>query len=236
MTSEWNVHPYDAIERLELNMWEVEGDIPDMGLRRRMVVIKRSDSRLVIHNGIALHEDDMAEIEAWGEPTYLLVPSSYHRLDAAAYKARYPQIKVFCPEGAHKAVSEVVAVDGSYDDFPEDQRVKVFHLEGIKKKEGGLLIHHGPSMGSTTLVVNDAIFNQPHLSGIEGWIMWLLGSTGAAKVTRIFRWLVIHKRKPFKEHLLRLAATPGLSRLVMSHGDIIEDEVAATLKRVASKL
>lgn len=239
---EWNVLHYDPIERLGSNIWAVEGDLPGMALHRRMVILKRADGRLVIHSCMALHEDHMKEIEAWGEPAYLLVPSSWHRLDAAAYKLRYPNIRVLCPEGARKKVSEVVEVDGTYDDFEPDEYIDLFHLDGLKKAEGGMLVRHadaeseGDEPNQATLVVNDAIFNQAHISGFEGWVMRLMGSTGGPRVTRIFRWFVVKNKAAYREHLLRLAKTPDLVRIIMSHGQHIDEQPRNTLLQIANTL
>src|SRR5690606_38404698 len=80
---------HGPLERLEDNLWRVEGALPNMALRRVMTVVRMADGRLVIHSAIALPDELMAQIEAWGRPSYLLVPNAYHRLDAPAYKARY---------------------------------------------------------------------------------------------------------------------------------------------------
>jgi len=37
-------------------------------------------------------------------------------------------------------------------------------------------------------------------------------------------------------HLERLAATPGLCRLVPSHGDLVEGDAGAVLRQVAARL
>ena len=88
--TEWKVLRHGPIERLANNLWWVQGTLPGMSLKRAMVIAKMSDSRLVIHNGIALEKAAMHEIERWGQPAFLIVPNGGHRLDAAGYKARYP--------------------------------------------------------------------------------------------------------------------------------------------------
>src|SRR5882757_7923482 len=89
--TDWNVKWHGPIERLAENLWWVQGAIPNMSLKRTMVIVRLSDGRLVIHNGIALGAEAMEEIERWGRPAFLLVPNGIHRLDAPAYKRRYPE-------------------------------------------------------------------------------------------------------------------------------------------------
>jgi hypothetical protein len=78
--------------------------MPLMDLPRRMTVVRLIDSRLVVFSAIALDEVEMAALEAFGRPTFLIVPSDKHRLDAKIWKDRYPEIQVVAPEGARTKV------------------------------------------------------------------------------------------------------------------------------------
>jgi hypothetical protein len=132
----WKVLSHGEIEKLEPNLWRVVGTLPGMGLKRVMTLVRLDDGRIVVHSAIALDQASMAEIEAWGTPAVLLVPSRYHRLDAPAYLDRYPNLSVLCPKGSKSGVQQVVRVDGDYDDFGEDSTLKVEHLDGVAKGEG----------------------------------------------------------------------------------------------------
>jgi hypothetical protein len=104
----WKVLSHGEIEKLEPNLWRVVGTLPGMGLKRVMTLVRLDDGRIVVHSAIALDQASMAEIEAWGTPAVLLVPSRYHRLDAPAYLDRYPNLpESECP------VSERVEVGRS---------------------------------------------------------------------------------------------------------------------------
>ncbi|MBC7173841.1 MAG: hypothetical protein H5U40_15480, partial [Polyangiaceae bacterium] len=113
---EWKVLEHGPLVPLAENLWWVSGSLPGMSLRRSMVVARSADGSLVIHSAIALREDAMRQIESFGRPAHLIVPSRYHRLDAPAYKKRFPEMRVYAPRGSHAAVSEVIAVDGTYED------------------------------------------------------------------------------------------------------------------------
>src|SRR5215831_12682733 len=205
----WTVFPHRPIEKLADNLWRVEGDIPQGGGTRVMTLARLADGRLVVHNAIALEEPLMQEIEAFGRPAIIVVPNGFHRLDAKVYKARYPDAKVYCPEGARKKVEQVVNVDGSYDDAPHDDRVTFAHLEGTKKAEGVLVVR---SNDGTTVTLNDSLCNLPKTSGFMGFVF---GPTGHPSVARIARWLVVKDKLSFKAHLNRLADTPDLARVIV---------------------
>jgi hypothetical protein len=106
----WKVLPHGKLEKIDENILTVVGDIrmPLMDLPRRMTVVRLSDSRLVVFSAIALDEKEMATLEAFGRPAYLIVPSDKHRLDAKIWKDRYPAMQVVAPEGARAKVEETV--------------------------------------------------------------------------------------------------------------------------------
>lgn len=62
-----------------------------------MVLYCLPNSALLIHSPIALNESEMNKLETLGTPSILIVPNRIHRLDAAVYKQRYPQIRIVCP-------------------------------------------------------------------------------------------------------------------------------------------
>ena len=98
----WNVLPHGKLTPMDDGMLTVEGRIkmPLMDLPRRMTVVRLHDSRLVVWSAIALDDAAMATFEAFGRPAFLVVPNDHHRLDAKAWKNRYPELKVISPEGA----------------------------------------------------------------------------------------------------------------------------------------
>ncbi len=231
--TEWKVLPHEPVVEVAENLWTVVGSLPGMPLKRVFSIARMSDGRLCLHNGIALGESSMKQIENHGEPAFLIVPNGYHRLDAPAFKARYPGLKVICPSGAKEKVAEVVEVNGTYTDFPTDDAVKLYHLEGINDAEGVMEVR---SADGVTLVFNDAIFNMEHQKGIHGLVFRVLGSTGGPRTSRLFKLLVLKDKRAFKEHLLRLSEIPKLKRIIVSHGAPITDAPSEVLKQVAQKV
>ena len=230
----WTVLPHDPWERLTDNVWTVSGALPDMALRRRMTAVKLSDGRVVIHGAACLEEPAMRELEAWGEPSVMVVPNGFHRLDAHAWKARYPSIQVLCPADADAAVRKVVAVDGHYDAFPRDAKVTMTPLEGMSRRvPEGVLSAVAPD-GRATLVFNDALFNHPHMPGFSGWVMKTMGSTGGPRVSGLMSLVGVSDRKALSAHYRKLADTRGLAFALPGHGDVIGGDVKAVLTQVAS--
>jgi hypothetical protein len=226
----WTVLPHRPIEKLESNLWRVEGDLPGGNGTRVMTLVKLDTGGLVVHNAIALEEEQMKEIEAFGAPEYIIVPNGFHRLDAKVFKQRYPNAKVLCPAAATKKVKQVVEVAGTLDDGPKDPNVKILHLAGTKDHEGVLDVTSG---SKRTLVFNDVINNLPKLGGMIGV---MLAPTGRVAVPRIFRWFFVKNKQAFTSGIEKLADTPELTRIIMSHGKMLTEKPADALRSALTTL
>jgi hypothetical protein len=229
----WRVLPHGPIEKLSERVWRIEGQLPRMPMKRVMTVARRSDGGLVVHNGIALAEKEMAEIEAWGPVVAIAVPNGYHRLDARVFHERFPAARVVCPPGARKKVEEVVPVTVAYGDEPADDAVAFEVLDGTKGGEGAMIVRDG---GGTTLVLNDIVFNMPHVAGFSGFMLRrVTASTGGPRISRIARWFLARDKPALRTHLERLAELPRLTRAIVSHHQVIE-QPARVLRQLAATL
>lgn len=196
-----------------------------------MTVARRSNGELVVHNAIALEESAMKELESFGPIGFIVVPNGVHRLDAPRFKERYPNAKVVCPEGSKKKVSQVVPVDLTYDAFPKDDRIELRTLEGTNRAEGVMIV---TTNAGTSLVFNDALFNMPHLPGVQGFVLrHVTQSSGGPRVSRIFRLAMMKDKAAFRTSLRALAETPDLRRILCSHHETIDVDPRGTLTRVA---
>jgi hypothetical protein len=220
----WTVLAHEPIQKAAENFWWVEGSMP-AGSKRKMSVMRLGDGSLMVHNAIALEEAAMQELEAFGRVAYIVVPNGFHRQDARIWKDRYPSAKVVCPSGSKKKVSAIVPVDLDYKDAPGDEGVRLHYFDGCKEREGYAEVK---SADGATLVVNDMICNLPKTGGPMGF---LLGPTGQPSVPRFTRWFVVKQRGPLAEHVDRLAATPGLRRVILSHGENLMTDPRASLER-----
>lgn len=232
--SDWKVGEHGPIQKLESNLWRVEGEVAGTSLRRVMVLAKMADGGVVVHNGVALEEYLMREIDDWGDVRYIVVPNAYHRLDCARFKRRYSDAKIVCPKGAVKRVGEMVPVDVTFDQFPSDEDVILRHLDGTKEGEGVLIVKHETA---SSVVFNDLVFNMPHVSGAIGWALrYVSKSTGGPVISRIARLLVVKDKNAVRRELEQLADTPALSRIIVSHHEVIDDRPADVLKSLAASL
>jgi hypothetical protein len=233
---EWTVLPHGRLERLEDNILTVTGklNMPPMGKTdRRMTIIRLRDGRLVIYSAIALDEPQMKEIEAFGKPSFLVVPNGIHRMDARIWKERYPQLEVIAPSAAAEKVGKVVRVDESEADF-RDRSVCLITVPGTADREMALLVE---TPNGSTLVINDLIFNLANRPGMKGWLFKRIGMTGdAPHIPPIIKKLAVHDEHALRAQLEAWSELSDLKRVVVSHGAIITDQPRATLKRIAHEL
>ena len=91
---DWRVLPHGELTQIDDGILTVVGRIhmPLMDLPRRMTVVRLRDSRLVIWSAIALDDTQMHRLEAFGRPAFMILPNDHHRLDAKAWKRRYPEL------------------------------------------------------------------------------------------------------------------------------------------------
>jgi hypothetical protein len=232
---EWTVLPHGPVRTLGDRIVTVEGDIPmPLGkFPRRMTVVGLSRNRSAIFSAIPLNEAGMRSIEQVGKPSFLIVPNGHHRLDAGAWKKRYPNLKVLCPPGARKAVSEAVAVD-STKDILNDKNADFVIVEGTGSAEAAILVRRE---GGTTLIVNDIVANVRHPRGLGAKIMARLFGFGVKRpqVPRVVKRAMVENAEKLAAQLRDWSEIPGLERLVPSHGDIIEHP-APSLRQVANSL
>jgi hypothetical protein len=232
---DWKVLPHGQVRSIDDRISTVEGDIamPLGKFPRRMTVVGLSRNRSAIFSAIALKEPAMRRVEALGKPSFLIVPNGHHRLDACAWKQRYPKLKVLCPPDAKKSVSEAVPVD-STDDILNDKDVDFVVVGGTRKGEAALVVRR---KGATTLIVNDIIANVRHPRGIGGKIIVHLFGFGAKRpqVPRVVRRVMVRDKRELAEQLREWSKIQDLQRIMPSHGEII-DRPAPALERMAEEL
>lgn len=228
----WKVLSHGPLERLAENLWRVEGALPGMSLRRTMTVVRRPDGSLLLHSPIALDDARRQELEALGPVAAIVVPNAGHRLDAPAYKSRYPRAVVFCPRGGRGKIAEVVGVDGSYEDYADDGCVRFETLDGVGDAEGAMLVR---SNDGVTLVLNDVVMNMDKKRDVLGYLFTtVMGSAPGPRVSRLVRLLYVKDQPALRRHLERLADTPNLQRLIVAHEKVASGPAAAAALRQAA--
>jgi hypothetical protein len=225
----WTVLPHDPIQMIDDRLWRVEG-VMESGLRRIMALVRLDDGRIVIHNAVALNDEEMSKIDAWGEVAAILVPNAFHRMDCKIMQDRYPKARVYAPRAAVKDVAKATPVHGTYDDVPQDASLTVRHLPGIGDREGVLEVRGSSGL---SVIFNDMITN---VEKAGPPIDWFVGPTGQVSIPRFTRWLCMRDKKGFKAELQRLLDA-GPARVVPGHGtDLVGADVPGRMAEALALL
>lgn len=210
-----------------------------MALKRNMSIYRLPGTAgLLIHSGVALDVAVMAEIEAMGKVSYIVVPNDQHRIDAAVFHARYPQAQVLCPAAARKAVEDRVHVDGICEDVLPALGVTTIKIGGVGDSE---LAYLYPLLdGTEALQVCDSIFNIdannhddcPPIYTFGGFLMRVvLGSAGFFGPSRLGKMFFIKDRVAYARYVMvmcmsmtnstfsEISKDHKISRVLVAHGD-----------------
>lgn len=232
---EWKIHPHGQLTPVEDNILTVTGTIlmPAGRLPRRMTVVRLRDRRLVLFSVMALDDEQMAVLEAFGEPAFMIVPNDHHRLDARSWRERYPGLRVIAPAGSRQKVEKVVLVDATFGDFG-DPSVRFVAVGGTAEKEAALEVH---GETGTTLILNDLVGNIRDASGFSGWFLRLMGFAGdEPHIPFPIKRAMIESKGQVRDQLLTWAAMSSLRRILVSHGEPIENDPRGALRRLAQSI
>jgi hypothetical protein len=226
----WIVTPHGALEKIDENLWALSSPVPRLPFPRRMSMVRLTDGSIVFLDAIPMDEPTLAQIRAWGTPSILVVTNRYHRTDVHAFREKLG-LKVLTPEKSDAPVRQVVAVDGHLDALPADPALAAEPLAGMSTGEAVFIVR-SPA-GGVTLIFSDGVMN---VHGNLGWLPRLMGFNGGPKVAPMFKLRVVKDKPALRAQYQRLAQTPGLLRLVMSHGEIVGADAAAALRAAAATI
>jgi hypothetical protein len=209
----------------------VVGDLkmPLLHLPRRMSAVRLASGDLVIFSAIALRDADMARLEAFGRPTFLVVPSVRHRLDAPSFARRYPRMTVVAPRAGAEKIGEVVRVGTNTPNFG-DTGVRYVEVAGDSALEVDCV-------DGMTVIVNDLIGDIHGEAGIGGWLLRIMEFAGDDPHVPAPVKLLLGKHKSEVARQFRSwAERETLRRIIVSHGDPIESDPRGVLRALAASL
>jgi len=231
----WKVRPHGKLQQVNDDILAVVGEIkmPLTTFPRRMTVVRLRDGRLVIFSAVALDEAEMARIEAFGRPAFLVVPNDHHRLDARMWKDRYPDLLVVGPKGSREKIEEEVPVDSTEPDFG-DPDVAFVTVPGTDDREGALEVSGADGL---TLILNDIVGNVRGEHGLGGWMLRKMGFAGdEPHVPGPVKFNMVEDKAALRAQLLRWAERDSLRRILVSHGEEIGDDPRGRLRALAAEL
>lgn len=200
--------------------------LPGAHLPLHMTIIRLDDGSLLLHSPTAIDDALAQELERLGPVNHLVAPNLLHHLHVAAAQRRYPQATLYAPDALPAKNAQVrldVPLSRAAERLTPD--LGCFPLRGAPQLDEWVF-HHFPSH---TLIVTDLVF---HIHQPQGWLTpWVLRAAGTYRrlaVSRLVKRLVVDRRA----FLQSLAPILDLDcqRLLMAHGDGVEQEAMALLR------
>ena len=168
-----------------------------------------------------------AQLESFGNIRWLVAPNSFHHLFYEEWTAKLPQVETWGPLALAEKEKSLHFTHLWPVENPWGSDLEIFLLEGMPKVQERL-IYHKPS-GS--LIVTDLFFNLHQVDHTATRMaIKAFGAFGKLVTSNLIKKL-IKDQVAFKtslEPVLKLEP----KRLIMSHGDIIEEDAPARLREV----
>jgi hypothetical protein len=145
-------------------------------------------------------------------------------IDAHAFQEKLG-LTTCAPDTELPAVHKRVPSAVGYSTVKLDDTMTLKSFQSTKLFEGYLVVKSGEKQ---TAVFSDVVMNVP-----SGRLMFkLLGLSGGAKVPFLQRFLFITNTELLKQELNAVADAPGFGRVIVTHGDVIDSDAPAALKRI----
>lgn len=190
----------------------------------RMVVARLPDGTLWLHSPIPVDDDLAASIDALGPVGVIVAPNAMHSLYLADAAARWPDARVWGAPKLADTKPDLPIVHRLEGTPPWHDTLRPLHIDGAPIVDEHVFLH----VPSGTLICTDLIF---HMQQVANWrtkaLLWIVGAWRRATASR--SWILFTRDKgAVSASLQRLLVLP-VTRVVMAHGAVIEDDAQQRL-------
>jgi hypothetical protein len=188
-----------------------------INFKRNVTLLRLSDRRIVIHSTAQFTEQDVAAIQQFGEPGWLVEATLMHDTFAKKGQAALPDIPYLAPDGFARGTG--LPTESLFPP-PADWggEIDVLKIEGCRMNEH-VLFHRR----SRTLVVADLFFSFPDET--RGWprffVRHFMRLPRLFGISAFYRWFVIHDKHAFARSMNALLDW-DFERLIVAHWNPIE--------------
>lgn len=216
------------------NLWHVTQPMRMPGgvvLPIRMTVVKTDSGDLLLHSPVAQPAQWADEVASLGSVRWIVAPNLYHHLYANAALERFPDAQLLAAPGLSQKIPELSAGTEIGEGLPPElARDFDLVLVGGAPKMNEVALFHKAS-GST--ILGDLIFNvQTAHNFMTSVLLTAFGTRGRFAKSRMWGMLV-NDKPAHAESLARICAWPT-QRVIMGHGQIVEQEARTQLSAALS--
>lgn len=202
-------------------LWCVDCDAHDKGVHipLRMSILGLADG-LLLYSPVALTDELEARIRQLGDVTHILAPNLHHHLFAAAAVERFPEAKLHGAPGLQDKKPDL-----PWQPIPQLAEVEFLTMEGVPFTNEIVAYH----ASSGSLICADVVHN---VHDTDRWLtrqlFRMIGSWQRFGPNRVWRFQT--KDHPAFARCVDRMLDWQPARVVMCHGDIVEDDVSGRLR------
>ena len=224
------------MEKLSEDIWihEDKLKLPGTNLRLRMTVVRLTSGRLWVHSPTAICDDLIRETTELGDVGYIVGPNNGHNLFLGEWVSAFPQAELIISSGIPgklELTEGFELLDADFDNiWAED--LEHIYMPGVRFFDESVFLHKK----SRSLILTDYIQNYvgAEQTFMQKFVLGPIGFKGIC-IAPPLKLGFFHKDKAgFKDSLERIGQWQ-FDRIVVTHGDIIEEDAMATLNRLSSR-
>lgn len=218
------------LERIDHGIWHAEDDLFMPGkihFRVRMTVIQLEGNRLMLISPISMKPALAEAIEKLGKVTWIVAPNAFHHLFIRESLERWPEAELWGPSALHKKRKRLSFTGTLNGNVPQawEKDLELQWIQGAPRMDE-VVFFHKPSQ---TLIVTDLVFHINRYKTKRTAIM--LRMAGVHKrfaQSRLWRFLLVKNRSKVAQSVASIFRW-DFQRVVMAHGDILEENVRAQM-------
>ena len=216
----------NGLRLIDQQLWCLDSHFVVWGCRGsvRMTVIETSIG-LLLYSPVRLTPEVVAEIKMIGRVAMIVAPNLFHHMFLRPSRAAFPEARVLVAGGLESKVgtiagSEEITVETV---FAAPDEIDHFVFDGHTLHE--TILFHRPS---ATLITADLLYNYgPLQDPAERTFSRAIGCYGMPHVPFYHRFSIRDKQSV--RRLIDTVVSWRVRRIIMSHGDIIENNDASLL-------
>ncbi len=218
--------------QIALDLWSLERRFRmpgGLGLSARTTVLRLPSEALLVVSPPPVEAGGLESLDALGSVEEVLVPNSFHYLNAPGFLARYPQATLWMAPGLHERVPGLPRGQELSEPAPPSWRDVVEHLVlGPVRGVSEAALFHRPS---ATLILTDLAFHMLQFKHRFERAAWRLNGVpagfGPSRTSRLF---LLGDQAAAAAFLERVLAWP-FQRVLVAHGEPLEENAVAVFRR-----
>lgn len=231
-----------ALEQLGPELWVADGGVVSFfgyDYPTRMVVVRLDHGGLWLWSPIQLERGLVEEVRALGPVRHLVSPNKLHHLFLAAWKAEFPDAKMWATESTIKRFGDLPFSGPLTGHAPADWagQIDQYHFTNSPFLDEVVFFHRK----SRTAIIAD--LSQPFSEAFleRHWPRWLRWVARRVKMVEGWGYPPVELRLTFRHRDTARAKIRALielapKRVVVAHGEIVRSGGTAFLRRAFSWL